>query len=93
MFIYRCRFALSFVVVAEMFGHSLSTVGDSFHTVLTALKPLHAEEVKDESERPDNRLLSDKFKRFQGCCGAIDGTHIPAMVPFQSQIPWRNRKG
>ena len=33
------------------------------------------------------------FKLFQDCIGAIDGTHIPAMVPGHEISSYRNRHG
>jgi hypothetical protein len=30
---------------------------------------------------------------FEGCIGAIDGTHIPAIVPTKDQIRYIGRKG
>ncbi|KAH0642471.1 hypothetical protein KY290_034058 [Solanum tuberosum] len=30
---------------------------------------------------------------FKDCVGAIDGTHIPALIPMEEQPRYRNRKG
>lgn len=29
---------------------------------------------------------SEKFKFFNGCVGALDGTHIPAVIPADRQV-------
>jgi hypothetical protein len=35
----------------------------------------------------------DFYPYFKDCIGAIDGTHIPAFVPEDLRMPYRNRKG
>src|SRR6266852_3442263 len=33
------------------------------------------------------------YPHFKDCIGAIDGTHIPAFVPKDKHVPFRNHKG
>ena len=95
IFIYICRFGISQWVAAEIFGRSPDTISRTFHSVLNALQPIHSQEVKQPSafDEPAKVLHEEKNQRFIDCCGAIDGTHILIWVPYQQQIPWRNRKG
>ena len=95
IFIYICRFGVSQTIASEVFGRSPDTISRAFHQVLDSLKSLHSQEVIQPSAfDPPAKILEDEvYKRFKDSCGAIDGTHIPAFVPFQEQIPWRNRKG
>ena len=36
---------------------------------------------------------SDLYPYFAGAVGAVDGTHIPAILPVKDQAPFRNRGG
>ena len=36
---------------------------------------------------------SDLYPYFAGALGAVDGTHIPAILPVKEQAPFRNRGG
>lgn len=41
------------------------------------------------------KIKSDRryWSHFEGCIGAIDGSHIPAIVSFKDQIRYIGRKG
>lgn len=43
----------------------------------------------------DRRITEDtKYGPYFGdYLGALDGTHIPASVPYENRVPYRNRKG
>ncbi|KAL6284477.1 hypothetical protein ACE6H2_015406 [Prunus campanulata] len=52
------------------------------------------------SQDPQFRRVPDKIKDddrywpyFKDCIGAIDGTHIPVIVPRERQVPYIGRKG
>lgn len=38
-------------------------------------------------------INNPRYYQFNGCCGCIDGSHIPLQVPTSLQQKWRNRKG
>ena len=43
---------------------------------------------------PQRILSSNSFTPyFDGCIGALDGTHVPVHVPEARRAPFRNRKG
>ena len=42
--------------------------------------------------RPASSTTPTSFP-FRHCLGAIDGTHIPAVLALEGQKPFRNRKG
>jgi hypothetical protein len=48
----------------------------------------------DHNEVQDSIRENPKFSPFfDDCIGAIDGMHIPAVVPEELQLAFRNRKG
>jgi hypothetical protein len=51
------------------------------------VKPMPAEWLDPEIE------LDRKLNAFNGCIGAVDGTHIHAHIPLRKQLRWRNHKG
>ena len=83
--------------IQERFQHSGETISRCFHEVLNALVLMHAHYVQLPSNtyKTDARIRDDsKYGPYFGdCLGALDGTHIPAHVPYANRIPYRNRKG
>ena len=81
---------------AERFQHSSATISKCIHEVANALMT-----VKDSmfvmpktNIVPEEILLNPKrFPFFKHCIGALDGTHIPAMVNSSEAGRYRNRKG
>ena len=82
---------------AERWQHSGSSISTVIHEVVEAmyectdiffirpspLDPVPAEIINNYRFYP----------YFEQCIGAIDGTHIPAVIPLNLQGPFRNRKG
>lgn len=71
-------------LVQDVFQHSGETVSRHFHTVLQAFAAFAKEMIKPPSldETPSEILRNMKYYPwFKDCIGAIDGTHIPAVVP------------
>ena len=86
---------LTFRLVRELFNHSMQTINQAFHQVLNIMSTdLYREVVRLPLNTVSN-FISDKgyLPYFEGCRGAVDGTHIPISVPESKQAPWRNRKG
>ncbi|XP_031504727.1 uncharacterized protein LOC116267242 [Nymphaea colorata] len=82
-------------VVQNMFQHSGQTISKYVSLVLRAICILG----KDYVRRPNDEMMPAHirhskrfFPYFENCLGAIDGTHIPAWVPFSDQARFRNRK-
>jgi hypothetical protein len=49
--------------------------------------PTHATPISD-------KIINDpRFRFFDQCIGAVDGTHIHAFVPLEEHFHMRNRKG
>jgi len=89
----------SYRTAAVVHRRSLATISRLFHEVLNLLVRLHADVVPprvvegSSYDRRARRVLADqRFVLFEGCLGAIDGTHVPAHVVGEP-APWRNRKG
>ncbi|CAL9010665.1 unnamed protein product [Prunus brigantina] len=84
-----------FSVIRDTFGRSHFTASRSFNKVLKALNTLAPEMlVKPGSAVPAKIRESTRFyPYFKDCIGAIDGTHIPAMVTGGDISSYRNRHG
>ncbi|XP_041990655.1 uncharacterized protein LOC121805779 [Salvia splendens] len=69
-----------------------NTVSFYVHEVLAAVLKLHSLFlVKPEPIRED--CVDWRWKCFQGCLGALDGTYIDVLVPNEDKPRFRNRKG
>lgn len=80
----------------ERFQHSGETINRYFKSVLAAFVHLHDIHIKyiDTDTTPKEIRQNPKFwPYFEGCIGAIDGTHIKATVPSSQVNVFRNRKG
>jgi hypothetical protein len=80
---------------AHKFQVSQSSVSRTMKTVLPMLVSLHYAFVRlSEDDWLDPAVeLNPKTNAFNGCIGAIDGTHIAAYIPLRKQGRWRSRKG
>ncbi|XP_040951387.1 uncharacterized protein [Gossypium hirsutum] len=82
----------------ERFQRSGSTISRHFAIVLEKVSrmatDLIAPEVPFFSSIPEQiRNDSRYMPHFKDCIGAIDGTHIAAILPPNEQIPYIGRKG
>ncbi|KAL1225898.1 Protein ALP1-like [Cardamine amara subsp. amara] len=79
----------------DTFKRSMFTTSNNFHRVLRALNQIAPSlMVKPELVVPDKIRESTRFyPYFKNCVGAIDGTHIFAMVANKDAAAFRNRKG
>lgn len=83
--VHNCRNFL----VQDIFQLSGETVSRHFHSVLRALATFAKEMTKPPSfkEIPLEILKNMKYYPwFKDCTGAIDGMHIPAVVPTEKAI-------
>jgi len=81
------------------FGHAQETICRKFHKVFGAMECMAVDYIgprtTQELEAIANRLQRDKryWPYFSGFIGALDGTHIPVMMPpGQETIRFVNRK-
>jgi len=98
IFLFICRHGGGFRYTQLTFSHLNSTISRAFHEILRALVVLHFRTVQQPTElEPIPREILIKKHRFwpyfQGCVGALDGTHIHAFLPVSKAGAWRNRKG
>lgn len=98
MFLWSCAHSETNRNVQNKFGKSGETVSRKFGEVLDGLCLLAKEIVKPPDfnffEVPAKIKDDRKFwPYFEGCIGAIDGTHIPAIVPTKDQVRYIGRKG
>ncbi|GLU06823.1 hypothetical protein SLE2022_238140 [Rubroshorea leprosula] len=83
--------------VQNHFKHSRETISIKFCEVLDALVRFSIDAIKPHDsnfvETPRKIREDSRFwPHFKGCIGAIDGTHIKAMIPVENQVPFRGRK-
>jgi hypothetical protein len=98
MFLWACAHSETNRNIQNKFGKSGETVSRKFGEVLDSLCLLATEIIKPPDfnfiEIPSKIRNDNRFwPHFQGCIGAIDGTHIPAIVPTKDQIRYIGRKG
>ncbi|WVZ64753.1 hypothetical protein U9M48_014228 [Paspalum notatum var. saurae] len=82
-------------LMQERFQHSGETISRYFNIVLQAIISLSSKIIElPPINTPFVISSNPKFMPyFQGCIGAIDGTHIPITMSPSLQDPYRNRKG
>ncbi|KAL6524157.1 hypothetical protein OROMI_031252 [Orobanche minor] len=82
---------------ADVFKHSLSTICKYFKKVLEALVTLSFDIVRPHADLslvpPEIRNNSLYWPFFEDFVGALDGTHIQAVISDSEGIPFRGRKG
>ena len=83
--------------VADHFEHSRSNINKKFKEVLLCVYRMAGDYIqpKDRSfTQVHDSLKKPRFwPHFKDAIGAIDGTHIPCIVPEKEQPKYRNRKG
>ncbi|KAH6835179.1 nuclease HARBI1-like protein [Perilla frutescens var. hirtella] len=81
--------------VHQRFGRSHFATSQNFNKTLKALNTIAPDMmVKPSTEIPAKIQESTRFMPFfKDCIGAIDGTHIPAMVPGREVSSFCNRHG
>ncbi|KAG7537124.1 Ubiquitin-like domain superfamily [Arabidopsis suecica] len=97
IFLYICGHNATQRSIMRMFGHSQETICRKFHEVLNAMELMAIDTFKPD---PTNltqvhpKLQSDRryWPYFKGFVGAMDGTHVPAMVSGRDQQRYWNRK-
>lgn len=78
--------------IKHAYRRSSETVSKYFNNVLNCLLRLH--DVLLKKPEPINETCNDpRWKCFQNCLGALDGTHIRVRVPPHEHVKYRNRKG
>ena len=81
--------------IGELWQHSNETISRATHTLIHAFKNVKGSLFfNPPNGTPATILNNPKFyPYFQDCIGALDGTHIPAVVSYDEQSTFRNRKG
>jgi hypothetical protein len=97
MFLWIVGGPQSFSQAENRFTRSLWTVHIKFHEVLRCLRKLARDNIKPRDPNftiEHERLKEDRFwPYFKSAIGAIDGTHIPVVVPTKEVITHTCRHG
>ena len=80
----------------ERWQHSGATVSAIVHEVSSSLLSCRNRIYKPAKEGDPTPTQISNFAKFSpffdNCIGALDGTHIPAVIPFADHVRFRNRK-
>ncbi|KAM0058325.1 putative harbinger transposase-derived nuclease domain-containing protein [Helianthus debilis subsp. tardiflorus] len=84
--------------VQESFNHSGETIHRHFYRVLAAVLRMSADIIKPAANYNDDvpaHILDNPryYPMFENYIGAIDGTHVRALVPLNEQPKYIGRKG
>nr|XP_034591814.1 protein ALP1-like [Setaria viridis] len=83
--------------VEDRFVRSLETISRTFDKVLTSVLRLAVDIIKPkdpEFKTVHQRLRNPRFSPyFDNCIGAIDGTHVPVVVPNDKVVQHTGRHG
>ena len=97
MFLWTVGAPQSFVQVKNRFQRSKETISRKFNEVLDCVYRMAKEIVKPIDPNfitTHQKLLSDRYApHFNNCIGAIDGTHIPVVVPASKIVQHVGRHG
>jgi hypothetical protein len=78
-------------LIHSTYGWSLESISRYFNEILHGILSLGHEFIK----LPDPDVVQPedpKWKWFDNCLGALDGTHVDVLVPLKDQGQYRNRK-
>ncbi|KAL0561426.1 hypothetical protein IC582_001853 [Cucumis melo] len=82
-------------IAAERFQHLGHTISLAFNLVLSKVCKLDREIISPPNiDTVPMEIVSNSkyYPFFKDCIGAIDGTHVPASILQNEQIPFRGRK-
>nr|KYP44990.1 hypothetical protein KK1_033451 [Cajanus cajan] len=91
MFLHILAHNLKYRVVQFSYCRSKETISRQFNNVLRAVMKVSQDYLKFHTylEAPGE----NKWRWFEKCVRALDGTHIPVTVSFEDRPKYRNRKG
>ena len=82
--------------VGHRWQHSMSTIRDNIDEIIAAViacKPILMRPASIDEPQHPRIARGPKYSRyFQNCMGALDGSHIHAVVSADMQPTFRNRK-
>jgi hypothetical protein len=95
MFLWACGHKQCMRQVKERLRRALGTVSHKFGEVLRAMVSFADTVImpKDPTCSTVHPALRTYSPLFDGCIGAIDGTHVPVCVSRRSHDDYLNRKG
>ncbi|KAL5180851.1 hypothetical protein HKD37_01G001904 [Glycine soja] len=92
MFLHILAHKLKYRVVQFSYCRSKETISRKFNDVLRAVMKVSKDYLNFQSYTLEG-AKANKWRWFEICIGALDGTHIPIIVPLDERPRYRNRKG
>ncbi|XP_048497638.1 protein ALP1-like [Beta vulgaris subsp. vulgaris] len=92
MFLYTLAHHLKNRTIGSHFFRSGESVSRNFHRCLLAILKLHTHLLKKPTPITQE-CEENRWKCFENCLGALDGTHISVQVPSEDRPKYRTRKG
>ncbi|XP_038715078.1 uncharacterized protein LOC120008776 [Tripterygium wilfordii] len=98
IFVYIVAQGVGNRTMQDRFQHSGETIHRHFHSVLESLYRMSKDIIKPrdpEFKDIPKKIYDDQryWPFFRDCIDAIDGTHIPAVIPQDTRVPYIGRKG
>eukprot|EP00267_Zea_mays_P040633 XP_008680777.2 uncharacterized protein LOC103655879 [Zea mays] len=97
MFLWIVGGPQAFAQAENRFTRSLWTVHTKFHEVLNCLRKLAKDNIKPRDptfSTEHDKIKEDRFwPYFKGAIGAIDGSHVPVVVPTEEVVNHTCRHG
>lgn len=95
MFVWACATKQSCRQIHERFERSLSTVSNKMGMVADVMYSFAQTVIcpKDPSYSKVHHSLQRYAPYFDGCIGALDGTHVKIRINHDSRLDYLNRKG
>ncbi|WVZ91084.1 LOW QUALITY PROTEIN: hypothetical protein U9M48_037302, partial [Paspalum notatum var. saurae] len=95
MFLWTCGTQQCFRQVREWFQRSMETINRKMGEVLESMLAFAHTMIgpKDPSYANVHHSFTDYYPFFDGCIGAIDGTHIRVQLPKEDRENFMNRHG
>jgi len=95
MFLWVCAIKQATRQITQRFGRGMGTVSQKMGEVADAMYSFAQTVVAVKD--PEYRKIHPRFDEFRpyfdGCIGALDGTHIKVQVSRKSRLDFMNRKG
>ncbi|XP_027907604.1 putative nuclease HARBI1 [Vigna unguiculata] len=92
MFLHILAHNLKYKVIQFSYYRSKETISRQFNNVLREIMKVSKDYLKFHTYNLEG-LDASRWRWFEKCVGALDGTHIPITLSSEDRPKYRNRKG